>query len=564
MSKEHYATDVAGIEGSSRINLRNMGAIAGAIGMVLWISAPLTWLLTAEVGSLLLTKMVLGTLGLGFYLFTNAKILRDFIGSRSTGIFALSLGSTTLVFVLVIGANMLASRHPMEWDMTREGIYTLSPQTLELLKRLKSPVNIQAFYPSYDHSYRTVSEMLGRYQRSGQNNVVYSIIDPQMRPDLVEKYQISEQGPRIVVSQGQQDARVKDLTEQELTHAIMKVAEHAPKKVYVLAGHGEGNVQAAGAQAEGFKQLNDAILADGYELAQLNLQTGQVQNMGSKVKIGSESKSRVGTLKIPQDAAALLVIGPKHALMQPEAEAIRRYVDDGGRLGVFLEPHQQTGLESLLRAYRIEANNDMIVDPNPLGRLLGLGAAAPVVQPASEDHPIVKNMSAPGIMHTARSLQVVEGDSMVETTILARTGESAWGETDLREDGTAAHDARDIDPPLSVAIAASQTHDVPVSDGKAEQAKTKVAKSRIVVFGDSDWLSNRYLNMQGNQDLALNALGWLVEQEEKITVRPKARAASMLYLSNSDLGKLKFFSMDVIPVLMVAMGLGVVLIRRQR
>jgi hypothetical protein len=56
----------------------------------------------------------------------------------------------------------------------------------------------------------------------------------------------------------------------------------------------------------------------------------------------------------------------------------------------------------------------------------------------------------------------------------------------------------------------------------------------------------------------------VAEQAEKITIRPKSRAANQLFLSGEQLNKLKFFSMDLLPVLLVACGLGIVLVRRQR
>jgi ABC-type uncharacterized transport system involved in gliding motility auxiliary subunit len=89
-------------------------------------------------------------------------------------------------------------------------------------------------------------------------------------------------------------------------------------------------------------------------------------------------------------------------------------------------------------------------------------------------------------------------------------------------------------------------------------------EARLVVFGDSDWVTNKYHGMQGNGDIALNTINWLAEEEDRIAIRPKTRQASRLSLAGEDLGYLKFFSMDIIPVFLVAMGLGIVLIRRQR
>ena len=232
---------------------------------------------------------------------------------------------------------------------------------------------------------------------------------------------------------------------------------------------------------------------------------------------------------------------------------------------VLLEPNIHSGLEALLGRYKIVVQDDLIVDANPLNRLMGLGVAAPLVQPADNEHPIVKSLRAPGVMVTARSLAIgPEGLSGVDAEVLVETGETAWGETHIGADGTASRGDDDHLPPLAVAIAARRDSGS-TADKEAEDGADPAQKaSRLVVFGDGDWINNRYLKLQGNQDLLLNALAWAAEADDKITIRPKARAGSQLFLSGEDLGKLKFFSMDLVPVLLVALGLGIVLIRKQR
>ena len=42
-----------------------------------------------------------------------------------------------------------------------------------------------------------------------------------------------------------------------------------------------------------------------------------------------------------------------------------------------------------------------------------------------------------------------------------------------------------------------------------------------MVFGDSDFASNGVLGIQGNRDLFMNTVGWLSQQENLISIRPK-------------------------------------------
>ena len=372
----------------------------------------------------------------------------------------------------------------------------------------------------------------------------------------MEKYQITDRGPRIVVTGRGQDARSKDVSEQELTYAIIKVAEQTSKKVFFLVGHGEGDIADA-EHAEGFKALADAVAAEGYGIETLNLQAPASAStaMGAKVKVGDAAAPT--KLGVPKDVALLVVNAPKKPLLDPEVAALEAYLNEGGRLLVMVEPRDINGMESLLHGWKVELRADVIVDTNPLNRLLGLGAAAPMIQPVADDHPITKDFAGAAVMLTARSVAVANGGlAGVDAQPLARTNDTAWGETHLGKDGTAAEDDKDNLPPLYVAVASQKdTKDAP--NKRSDEA-------RLTVFGDSDWVTNKYLGMQGNQDLVLNAVNWLAEEEEKIAIRPKSRAGSQLFLSGEQLGKLKFFSMDILPVLLVAAGLGIVLVRRQR
>jgi len=180
-----------------------------------------------------------------------------------------------------------------------------------------------------------------------------------------------------------------------------------------------------------------------------------------------------------------------------------------------------------------------------------------MVLPASEEHPITKGLTAPTIMSTARSLAILKGgEPGVEVTPLVLTSETAWGETNP-VDGTASKDDKDNLGPLNVGVVA--TKPIPMTEpGRASD------ETRLVVFGDSDWVNNGFQAKPGNADLFLNAVNWLAEESEKITIRPKTRAQSQLFLSVEQLGMLKFLSMDILPVILIAMGLGIVMLRRQR
>ena len=538
------------------------GRLAGAVGIVLLASAPLTYLL-ADTGPLLGFKVLAGLCGIVAYGATNRDFLRGSRGGRSNALLLVSALTTTVTLGLVAGVNGLAARHDHEWDCTREKIFTLSPQTTELLGRLPQPVEVYAFYGSQEPAYAVTEETLTRYAKHSQHLEVH-MVDPQSRPDLVKKYNITERGARIVLVTAGRDARAKQASEEELTEALLKVVESSSKTVTFLLGHGEGDT-AQSDEAEGFAALAQAIAADGYRIDTLNLQTLVPEGGNDAEPMPAAVVEEARNLEVPSSVDVLAVLAPVHKLLAPEVQAIEAYLARGGRLLVMEEARGLSGLAALLADYHVDVRDDMVVDTNPIGRLLGLGVASPLIGPTDTNHPILRGLSG-AIMSTARSLSEGAGKvSNVKVTPLMQTGETAWGETQLAQGSTLARDANDHLPPLYTAMAA-EVLATPPAPGATPAPGTQAAAptARLVVFGDSDWASNKLLRLQSNEDLALNALGWLTEQDAKVTIRPNVRAQSQLYLTGEQLTSLKFLSMDIVPVLLVAFGLGIVMLRRQR
>ncbi len=517
--------------------LANLGRLAGAVGVVLWVSTPLTYLLSGEVGSLLVGKMLGGTLLWSFYLVTHASGVGRILRARSTGHFLLTLISALLVVVAVGGLNVLAALHPFEKDLTRDKLYTFSEQTHQVLKDLDRPIVCRAFYSSTEPAFAGARDILQRYAKQSRGMLRLELIDPMGRPDLVAQYKLTDQGPRILLQADARDVRVRQPEEQELTAALIDLTTSHRKRLYFLQGHAEGDLD-LGDEAEGFKLLAEALRNDGHDLERLDFRRATP----------AEGKG----LQVPKDADLVVLLGPQQPLRAPEVAALRSYLGGGGHLLALLERGTAAELDALLGEFGIRPRGDLVIDPSELARLVGLGPASPIVSLQQGDHPLLRRGAKPLILSTVQSLELgpAAGDA-APPTALALAGEQAWGETQLDADGSVAKDANDTPPPLVVAAA-------------AERVSGEGSPARLLVVGDADWLSNRSLRLEGNLDFLLNMVEWSTGQAAKISIRPRSRANTRLYLTDADLGRLKFFSMDLLPVLLMAFGLAVVQLRRQR
>jgi hypothetical protein len=181
----------------------------------------------------------------------------------------------------------------------------------------------------------------------------------------------------------------------------------------------------------------------------------------------------------------------------------------------------------------------------------------PIVKP-SATHPISRDLTQTGLaLPTVRSLSVLEGKGTTPAPLVL-TGQEAWGETDIQGLFTrgAKHDPGEKPGPLTVAMAAQKP--------ATTEAGRRSPEARVVVVGDGEFFSNQYQQLLGNLDFLMNAAGWLAEQEDRITIRPKSREASRLFLSAAQVSAIKFLTIDALPVALLGLGLAVWLVRRSR
>jgi ABC-type uncharacterized transport system involved in gliding motility auxiliary subunit len=90
-----------------------------------------------------------------------------------------------------------------------------------------------------------------------------------------------------------------------------------------------------------------------------------------------------------------------------------------------------------------------------------------------------------------------------------------------------------------------------------------VQEGRLVVFGDSDVITNAYLNRQGNRDLALRVVAWLAGEEEARSVSLGDRQNRRTSLTERTRTWMYVVNLGLLPLLPLVAGL-VQLIRARR
>src|SRR5262249_32869960 len=83
---------------------------------------------------------------------------------------------------------------------------------------------------------------------------------------------------------------------------------------------------------------------------------------------------------------------------------------------------------------------------------------------------------------------------------------------------------------------------------------TPKPESRVVVYGDSDFAANSSINLPGNKDLYMNTIGWLSQQENLISIRPKNPEDRPLTLTAAQQNNIMLLSLLVVPGLFLGSG----------
>src|SRR5215831_5908813 len=457
---------------------------------------------------------------------------------------------TVIVLAVVVLLYSLAVQHNQRFDVTQAKRFTLADQSVKLVQGLTYPIKVLGFYSLEAGNEREAFTDLLKQYAQHTDKISYEVVDPDRQPALAKQYDITTYSTVVVEGNGKKE-KIPRLEEATLTNAILKVTRNTKKVVYFITGHGEPAL--TDSDRNGYSVAKQALEEQNYTVQELVL-ARQAQ--------------------VPDDAAVVILAGPRQDLLDSELEALSTFLGRGGHLLVMIDPETVPGLVAFVKHYGLEVGNDIVIETNPLGRLVGGDYLMPVVI-AYERHEITKDMGNVMTMFPlVRSVQVAKDlPQGITAQGLAMTSAESWAETDLKalHEGHTAFDA-DSDRRGPITIAAVATIN-PRNTGTAasgsaestdqpEQEKSAHA-ARLVVFGDSEFANNSLFPVQGNGNLFLNTVSWLAEEEDLIAIRPRKGGGSgpvMLTAAQAPL----IFWLPVVLLPLGVLGSGAVVFARRK
>jgi ABC-type uncharacterized transport system involved in gliding motility auxiliary subunit len=431
-----------------------------------------------------------------------------------------------VVLAIITVANVLGDRYNKTYDSTANKRYSLSEQTAKIVRGLKEPATI--YYYDRPTGFSRAKDTLEQYANLS-HNVHVQYVDLEKNPLAAREAGVKSLGTTIVQI-GARKEEANGLTEEGITGAFIRDLKSNTRTVCFITGSGEHQIEEAG--SDGSSRFKELLGKEGYEAKSINM---------------------LMKAEVPSDCTVVVVAGPKSDYQQPEVEAIKKYVEDGGRAMVLLNPPLKMGrteiadneaLSKLLDSWGVTPDKDLILDLNPIGQIAGLGYQDALVT-HYDSHQIVNEMKGTATAFPySRSLQVKNAD---KTTVdkLFESSETSLATEKLDTPRINASDPKNKKGPLTLAAAGSY------KTGKEN------TQGRFVVVGSSDWVANGFIPFNGNRDLAMNTINWLASDEELISIRPKERDDRRVTMTRAQLNWVGITSLGLLPLAIVIAGVTV-------
>jgi ABC-type uncharacterized transport system involved in gliding motility auxiliary subunit len=338
----------------------------------------------------------------------------------------------------------------------------------------------------------------------------------------------------MIVSRGEQSQHVLDLSEQSLTNALISVSRQRQQWLVFIEGHGERSL---------FEQSHSG----------LSTWRQQLENQGFKL----HAQNLIENPQLPENTAAVVIASPTRDWLPGEVALLTDYLDQGGNILWLADPDQSPSLEALAEKLGIEFIPGTVLDPTSFS--LGLDDPRFILISDYANHPVGVVTVSVSLLADAVAIQqtqrLADTDSPWQYLNLLNSQAAAWVESSpLSQDSldTQGFDAgADVAGPISLGMVIT-----PTAVTNSEQ--------RIAVIGDSDFVSNAYIGQAANLDMAMALVNWLASDDALIDIPVKTSVGTQLNLSRTQSIIIGFGFLLVIPLLLLATGLGIWWRRRRR
>ncbi|MFT4902042.1 MAG: ABC-type uncharacterized transport system involved in gliding motility auxiliary subunit [Lentimonas sp.] len=464
---------------------------------------------------------------------------------------------------LIFALNFLAAKHFSRTDLTESGSYTLAPESKAYIRELEEPLKVIITIPKdpdvpelvqiHQHLEKLLREYVAEGMRGGKAYVEVEFVDiyrqRKRAQELSNQYNLSQENI-ILVAMGERvrEIRQADLFEvkdneirgfrgeKAITSAIIDVASKKADKVYFVVGHGEMRLDDVD-PLRGLSQLESFLRERNYSLATLDL---TIEN------------------QVPLDADLIVVPSPQASLLPVEVEMLRRYMSDrNGRMVVLIDPGRRHGMDDLFYDWGVLADDFTVIDSGPDYRAQG----GDLIIRRFAEHPITNLLveyQITALFGQPRPIRTDPGslnDERLRVEQIVGTSDQSWAERDYRTQKTLQYDDdRDLRGPISIATASTRS--------AGSELGITIPGGRMVVFGNSDFISNNRLRAFGNRTLFFNSMNWTLTRNSLLNIATRPLESYQIVMSERDLKRILLY-FTILPATAACLGFFIFLLRRR-
>jgi len=442
-----------------------------------------------------------------------------------------------LLFLCVIGMLAWVSNHyNQQFDLTANKRHSLSESSVVLLNTLDKPVTINA-YTTDAVTRQAIHEIIARYQRIKPDFHLH-LLNPdidieQIREDGV----VMKKSFAFVVHYNGRLEIINSLSEQSISNALLRLNRRDNQQVVFLTGHGERDID--GNDNRAYSKLKKQLLEKGFKLQAINLLENQ----------------------LPKSTKLLVIAAPSHRYLEGEVKHIEDFINDGGNVLWLADPGKLYGLDKLATSLGLQLQTGLIIDNDiELRKTLNIQNPGIIPVTAYFPHIITLSIRYNTLFPLARGISPLTNDNTInnwQAEALFSSSAKSWSENNgLQEEMVFNSSDGDVAGPIAIAVALHRKLPHPESSDNITQ--------RVVVIGDSDFLSNTYIGAGANLNLGLNIFNWLIGDDDFISVEVKPAADTKLALNETQLAFIGVGFLLVIPLLLLIVGFRIWYVRKNR
>ncbi len=472
----------------------------------------------------------------------SSKIKASFTTRKFRGgAYATTLSVMAIAVVIVI--NLLVSKLDIQIDMTSDGKYSLSEQTVELLENLNTDITIYYLVASGEE-YSYFDKLFTKYD-DYSDKVTLEYKDPVLHPKFAAQYVEDEVTAQSFLVVNEKTGRAKyvpyaDLivyefdyssynyaltgldVEGQLDAAIQYVSNENPPKLYAVTGHGEVDVTAT------MKE----------RLEKGNVTVEEVQLITLDV--------------IPEDCDILFLYQPETDYTEEEAAMVIDYLTAGGNALInvnYITP-ELPNFYQILTEYGVivedglvlEASSSNYVNQRPYQILPSVYTSEITDSVRNKKYVLVPYASGMTLREDMR-------DTISATNLLSSSDTSYIKALD---DETL--EKQEGDKEGSFYLGLQLTEEV-------NGGETRIALfSGWMFFDDSLIGDERY----GNGDILMNTINTFADQENAVSVAAMSLAEETVTLTSAQANQTAIIVAVLIPLLIIGIGVYVVVSRRKK